>query len=149
VLCADPERAADDIGRGIGGRRHGSARHCAMTKDELDSARLRLLERRSRVLARVHTRRAAIGDELDSREIEDNENARELEDEVEAAQLTGIEERTLAAIDVALRRIDNGSYGRCAVDGGPIEPERLAAVPEATLCIEHAVGAEREQGHTL
>lgn len=43
----------------------------------------------------------------------------------------------LKEIDDALRRIDDGTYGRCAVDGGPIEPKRLDAVPWARYCIKH------------
>ncbi|HEY3384022.1 MAG TPA: TraR/DksA C4-type zinc finger protein [Vicinamibacterales bacterium] len=37
----------------------------------------------------------------------------------------------------ALRRIDDGSYGRCLADGGPIEITRLDAVPWAAYCIRH------------
>jgi RNA polymerase-binding transcription factor len=44
---------------------------------------------------------------------------------------------TLEEIDAALRRIDDGTYGRCLVDGGPIEPTRLEAEPWAAYCIEH------------
>jgi RNA polymerase-binding transcription factor DksA len=49
--------------------------------------------------------------------------------------------RRLAEIDAALQRIQDGSYGRCSVDGKPIPVERLRAVPWATLCIDH----QREQ----
>ena len=38
----------------------------------------------------------------------------------------------------ALERLDNGSYGNCAVCGEPIDDERLEARPEATTCREHA-----------
>jgi RNA polymerase-binding protein DksA len=41
----------------------------------------------------------------------------------------------LAALDDALRRVDEGSYGRCAGCGEPIGDERLAARPVATHCI--------------
>lgn len=37
----------------------------------------------------------------------------------------------------ALRRIDDGTYGRCLADGGPIEAKRLDAVPWAAYCIRH------------
>lgn len=40
-------------------------------------------------------------------------------------------------IDAALRRIDEGTYGRCAVDGGPIEESRLNALPWAAYCVKH------------
>ncbi len=51
----------------------------------------------------------------------------------------GLEEgaqQTLAEIDAALRRIDDGTYGICEVCGKPIAPERLAAIPWARLCID-------------
>ena len=44
--------------------------------------------------------------------------------------------RLLAAIDSALARIENGTYGTCVNCGARIAPERLEAMPWATLCIE-------------
>lgn len=43
----------------------------------------------------------------------------------------------LQQIRDALRRIENGTYGRCVVDGGPIEAARLDAVPWAPYCLKH------------
>jgi DnaK suppressor protein len=37
----------------------------------------------------------------------------------------------------ALRRIDEGTFGRCVVDGAPIEPQRLEAVPWTPYCLKH------------
>jgi DnaK suppressor protein len=37
----------------------------------------------------------------------------------------------------ALRRIEDGTFGRCVVDGGPIEPKRLEAVPWTPYCLKH------------
>ena len=37
----------------------------------------------------------------------------------------------------ALRRIDQGTYGRCVVDGAPIEPKRLEALPWTPYCLKH------------
>jgi DnaK suppressor protein len=37
----------------------------------------------------------------------------------------------------ALRRIDDGTFGRCVVDGGPIELKRLEAVPWTPYCLKH------------
>jgi DnaK suppressor protein len=45
------------------------------------------------------------------------------------------DERLLQAIDAALVRIDAGTYGICVNCGRPIAPERLEAMPWATLCI--------------
>ncbi|HET6641653.1 MAG TPA: TraR/DksA C4-type zinc finger protein [Gaiellaceae bacterium] len=46
------------------------------------------------------------------------------------------DERLLEAIDAALARIDAGTYGICVNCGRPIAPERLEAMPWATLCID-------------
>ncbi len=37
----------------------------------------------------------------------------------------------------ALRRIDDGTFGQCVVDGNPIEQKRLEAVPWAPYCLKH------------
>jgi RNA polymerase-binding transcription factor len=58
----------------------------------------------------------------------------------------GLEENAdhvLVAIDEALRRIEDGTYGLCSACGGPIGEERLEAVPYATLCIEDKRALER------
>jgi DnaK suppressor protein len=45
-------------------------------------------------------------------------------------------ENVLSAIDGALARIDQGTYGTCVNCGKPISEERLAAIPWATTCID-------------
>lgn len=41
----------------------------------------------------------------------------------------------LAALDLAIRRIEGGDYGRCEVCGRPIDPERLDLLPTASTCV--------------
>ena len=41
----------------------------------------------------------------------------------------------LADVDRALAKLDEGSYGICDRCGQPITPERLEAMPSATLCV--------------
>ena len=41
----------------------------------------------------------------------------------------------LKRLEAALQRIEEGTYGICEACGQAIEPERLAALPIATLCI--------------
>ena len=43
----------------------------------------------------------------------------------------------LQQVRAALERIEDGAYGKCVVDGGPIEEKRLDAVPWALYCIKH------------
>ncbi len=52
-------------------------------------------------------------------------------------------EGVLGAIDGALRRIDDGTYGKCRICGREIAPERLEARPWADLCIDDARAQER------
>jgi DnaK suppressor protein len=43
----------------------------------------------------------------------------------------------LTQVRDALKRIDNGTFGTCVVDGGPIEAKRLEAVPWTPYCLKH------------
>ena len=58
---------------------------------------------------------------------------RELDEGLEEGAL-----RRLREVEEALTRIEDGTYGTCAVCGREIPPERLEAVPWATLCIDDA-----------
>jgi DnaK suppressor protein len=58
----------------------------------------------------------------------------------------GLEEgamQTLAQIDRALARLDDGTYGICERCGNPIGEGRLRARPWATLCIDDQRRADR------
>jgi RNA polymerase-binding protein DksA len=50
--------------------------------------------------------------------------------------LEGNSGHVLAAIDEALKRIEEGSFGTCARCGNPIAEARLEAMPYATKCID-------------
>jgi len=43
----------------------------------------------------------------------------------------------LEQVRAALQRIENGNYGKCRVDGGPIEEKRLKQIPWAVYCLKH------------
>jgi DnaK suppressor protein len=51
--------------------------------------------------------------------------------------------RKLESIDNALRQAQDGGYGICERCGEPIDPARLEAVPEATLCVKCKTIVER------
>lgn len=57
------------------------------------------------------------------------------------AVLAGLSETTAAEISQinrALRRLEEGSYGDCAVCGQPIDERRLEALPHSDRCIRCA-----------
>jgi DnaK suppressor protein len=45
--------------------------------------------------------------------------------------------RDLGAVDDALRRLDDGTYGTCGVCGAHLDPEALEAEPLLSLCPTH------------
>ena len=53
-------------------------------------------------------------------------------------------ERKLESIEYALRQAKNGAYGICELCGEPIDPARLAAVPETTHCLKCKLTSERQ-----
>ena len=57
--------------------------------------------------------------------------------------LEGHSEQVIQQIDVALARIEEGTYGTCANCGRPIPEERLEARPWASLCIDCQRDASR------
>lgn len=104
-------------------------------------ARTLLQDERSEVLSLLHDTEAATQAE---RESEDEEGVDVLDvaqsltaegtDDAIAASLRD----RLAAIDRALRRLDEGTYGRSVRSGVPIPDERLEADPAAELTVEEA-----------
>ena len=52
--------------------------------------------------------------------------------------LAGNAKDLIEKVEHALARIDAGGFGRCEACGGPIEAERLDALPYTTLCLADA-----------
>jgi DnaK suppressor protein len=57
---------------------------------------------------------------------------------------------SLAEVDAALQRVEEGTYGSCTVCGADIGTARLEARPQARLCLEHQTADERQaRGRSL
>ena len=52
----------------------------------------------------------------------------------------------LGQVRAALERIERGTFGRCVVDGEPIDATRLEAVPWTPYCARHQKEAEAAAG---
>jgi RNA polymerase-binding protein DksA len=119
-----------------------------MTVD-VESFRGRLEEERGRVAAALDNLRSenegSLQDEIDVTAADNHlaETASVTLDREMDYSLEENETRLLAAIDEALGRIDDGTYGRCERCGHEIEEERLQALPWATLCIDDKRRDER------
>jgi len=76
--------------------------------------------------------------------VEDADDADALSDNERNQGIVEAERDTLAQVNAALQRLDEGKYGICARCGKIIPPRRLEAIPYATLCVEDQELAERE-----
>ena len=65
-----------------------------------------------------------------------DENAIEVSDYENNLSIERNLEKELGKIGDALKKTSEGTYGICSNCGKPINPKRLEALPEATLCME-------------
>ncbi len=111
-----------------------------MEKKELERFRKILLDKKAAILDRYlkkeETQKVLTEQSAEPRDLEEYANI-DITEEI-LAELSDIEIEILNAIDDALERIENGTYGICEVCGKDIEKERLEVLPWTTLCIEHA-----------
>jgi DnaK suppressor protein len=111
------------------------------TRQQLAGYRRRLVAERAELLAQAR----------DLEEAADAAAAGEVgfdEEYADAGTVTFERERDLSLsqnardlvekIDRALERMDHGTFGRCQACGGPVEPERLDALPYALHCVADA-----------
>ncbi|HLI88835.1 MAG TPA: TraR/DksA C4-type zinc finger protein [Ktedonobacteraceae bacterium] len=66
-----------------------------------------------------------------------------LETQKEQAVLVN-EQALLTEVQNALKRIDEGTYGRCIVCGQPIPEKRLEAIPWAARCVKDEAALEQK-----
>jgi DnaK suppressor protein len=60
-------------------------------------------------------------------------------------RLRGREKSLLTKLDLALKKIEDGSFGICEICEEPIGKKRLEARPETSLCIKCKEDQEREE----
>ncbi|ROS23629.1 TraR/DksA family transcriptional regulator [Cellulomonas sp. PhB150] len=106
--------------------------------------RSRLEELRAEALGRLDGLRASKTDLVDAARdsnVDDEHDPEGATIAFERAQVDALADdvaKRLAEIDAAERRLDDGTYGLCAVGGEPIDDARLMARPTATTCVAHA-----------
>ena len=105
------------------------------------TARLAQLERR------LHTMESDRQCAINTLDPDWAEQAAMRQNDAVLGQLTAEVRQQMAAIQAALARLEVGTYGKCRTCGEPITPQRLAALPYATRCLECATQAEHETRH--
>jgi DnaK suppressor protein len=110
-------------------------------RKRLEALRAELLGVEERGMAQERLPVEEHGDEAE--EFEDAAQ-RSVQGEIDQA-LLDTDALRLRAIDRALQKIDEGTYGLSDVSGKPIPKARLEANPEALLTVEEEAQKERQQ----
>jgi DnaK suppressor protein len=114
-----------------------------MSTIDVDFFRDRLQDERRAVLEAIdnihHENPGSLSDETEEPSFQDNhlgDVATVTFDREMASTLEENSTHVLVAIDAALARLEQGTYGSCETCGGQIAPARLEAIPWATKCID-------------
>ena len=116
----------------------------SLSTDQITELREQLRSERVRILGNIEALKAEFGTSITS-DTDENGLETHLGDQ---GTTTFLRERDLAIeeheeilldeIDAAIKRIDDGAYGKCEVSGEEISFERLQALPWARTTLEHA-----------
>jgi DnaK suppressor protein len=99
-----------------------------------DAVRERLLKRRDELRQRATEASADLRHEADPLSADFAEQVTQRENDDVLGAISHSAKAELQQVEAALRRLAAGRYTHCAVCGGDIEPERLAAVPSTDRC---------------
>ncbi len=118
----------------------------ALNKKELKKFQELLQDKRKAVLERARRMLSEENMTLDTNDLPDEMDlaASEYLQSFEF-RLRGREKSLLTKLDLALRKIDDGTFGVCEICEEPIGKKRLEARPETTLCIKCKEDQEREE----
>lgn len=104
-----------------------------------------LLQRRRAILETARAVRRELGAlEGQERDPENEENAQKELADYTLYHLAENQRLELQLIDIALKRLENGTFGVCIDCGMEIPYERLEALPFATRCADDASRRERD-----
>jgi DnaK suppressor protein len=117
-----------------------------LTKKELKKFQDLLEEKRKAVLDRAREMLSVENMALDTNDLPDEMDlaSSEYQQSFEF-RLRGREKSLLSKLDLALKKITDGTFGICEICEEPIGKKRLEARPETTLCIKCKEDQEREE----
>jgi DnaK suppressor protein len=109
-----------------------------LKRDRTSQFRSLLEQQRDELIRRLYERRAEVHGDTDP----DDEAAVTVQSVVKELALANMEReiRTLAEVELSLRRLATGEYGTCGGCGQQIPEARLRALPWTRLCVECAGG---------
>ena len=118
----------------------------ALNKKELKKFQELLEEKRKAVLERAREMLSIENMSLDTNDLPDEMDLASSEYlQSFEFRLRGREKSLLSKLDLALKKIEDGTFGVCEICEEPIGKKRLEARPETTLCIKCKEDQEREE----
>jgi len=109
-----------------------------LTSEDIERFRQRLERERAEIQARIAARNQEIDQSVPPEDDirDEGDEAKVITDLEPVRAENELDLDTLARIDRALQRIEEGTYGISEVSGKPIPIERLEAVPYATTLVD-------------
>ena len=110
-----------------------------MEKAKLEEFKVRLLDEKARLLAQLERLDQDVKEDARDQYLEgtlESDSASDLYDEEQSLSEKEIPRQSLAEVEKALKRIEDGTYGVSEVSGKPIPLERLEALPWASRLVE-------------
>ncbi len=124
-----------------------------LAKKELADIKTFLLEKRERLLAGMRRELAMQKERAASKAADDVDKATDAYDEDLSFEIATANDQELEDIQVALEKIEKGTYGECEVCGCGISPSRLKILPSATTCVacrgQEELTRRRDDGQQL
>ena len=107
-----------------------------MEKQQIDWFRTQLQDQRALVAAEVVNHGRFSEPQDGDNQLDTEEQATRATEEFVQARITESRGNLLRKIDLALDRLEAGTYQQCAHCGNTIPIERLRAKPSASLCVD-------------
>ena len=135
-------------------KKKASNKKGGFTKQELKKIREELVKEKAKILEELlrirgeslkKSQKDSSGD-LSGYTLHMADMATDLYDREFSLELAEGERERLYALDDAIRRIDEGTYGKCDMCGCKISKQRLKAMPQASHCIECQEKEEKSAG---
>lgn len=109
-----------------------------LSKETLEKCKRVLIEKKAEILNRVKTAREELNNADDNKGGDEGDQTLRALAESEFLSMNERLRSQLAEIEMALARIESGTYGVCEETEEPIEHDRLLAIPWTRLSIEGA-----------
>lgn len=105
-----------------------------ITQEKLNELKNRLLKEKLQILSDIFGEEMAIKHFANSSEGDIVDRASDFYESQLLASISGIQREIIDKINDALKRIEDGTYGKCRSCGADIELERLEAIPYTDIC---------------